>query len=231
MIRSINIPCTDQFVWNEVVIDLFKSRYLQDEIKRKLGDGAKSQSNNDIAKAKNVISRLGKEKTRLIDNIAAIETAKLLGQQDERIADKIVQNLKAVLAETEARIEQATIEFQRDQADKNWRSAVLKEIDMDPVFDGTNYAKILKPDDRKKALEQIIDKIHVHYDKAESLHELRFDFRIPILRDYNDRRNIHYVVSQKKTQDKQGAARPLSGLSCDGGVVPNGSLVYRVSLL
>lgn len=209
MTKSLNIHRTDDFVWQTVIRSLFEDGTFQQVLLKNLKNhNQKEDPKFSIKKAQNTIKCLKKEKSKLIEDIAAVETNRILGKEDKLIATKILENLRLVLRENEAKIEQNELEIsQLLNMNHVFDSDVMTPRDVYEAV-AKDYKKSLTPADRKRYLQKILDKITVSYDKAANEHELIFDIRLPIMKRLKGKTWKVGMQTQKKTIQDKGMRTP-----------------------
>jgi DNA invertase Pin-like site-specific DNA recombinase len=209
MTRSLNIPMTDRFVWSTVVADLFKSNYIQKAVQEfLLKDNINRDPQVNIKRHQNILQRLRKEKARLIDDIAAVETAKILGQQDKVIVDKVSKNLRQILLETDGKIEQAEFHMAAMQQKSMWHTTAARMVVNTRSTATIDVASIVDIKERKRRLEKMLEKIVVFYHKEKNEHELKFHFKIPLLQEYEAGKEHGGKIALKKTAKSKAKITP-----------------------
>ena len=194
MVRSLNIKATDQLITREVFKIIFDQNRIHALLKQNFQQGNSSNENLDkdteVKKLKNKQKRLEKELDSIIENIASVETAKILGTEKERIAKGILVNLRQALNETEAKIEQSKIRIDEFQNEKNILE-MTRKVDFNPQRLNVDI-------DEKKIqsyLKTFVNRIDVSYDKDTSEHELVIRFKARLI---NDRKDV--TVNLKKNR-------------------------------
>ena len=164
MNRSMNIHLADDFITTEIgakgVCETLNAMLRNDE---SISDGQSDvEKKIKILKLQRREGRLNKELKNIIDNITQVESAKILGQKDERIADGIIKSMTDCMTQTEVKIEQVKAELSQLT---NPYDHLKKNISLSGKVQHTSV-KIFKDNKAKKSyLESVINKIHVYYDK------------------------------------------------------------------
>lgn len=197
MIRSLNITMTDLMVEKEVLNVIMQPDRIQKRLKAR-EERAQNASNEDdeiqIRKLENKRSKLSKEVRGLIENIADVETAKITGQQDQRVANRILEKLNSVLKEKEVEQEQCMAQIQEL---KNKQDAKNAAIELRAVSMNTQHLSVdIKGEQRANLIKTVIKKIDVFYDKKKSEHELVLHFKIP-LTDGNNEKTLRLKKNKK----------------------------------
>ena len=189
MTRSLNIRATDslvagkflQIILNKPLID----RALKDYREKNGGSNEAEDIDTKLKKLQNKQKRLTKELDNTIQSIADVETAKIQGKQDARIADKVLENLNAVLNATESQIEQCKVQIQELQSADNMENTLsysrAVKYDRQTVQTEPIDIKWLQP-----KLKAFVSKIDVFYDKDKNEHELIVRFKLPLINGKND---------------------------------------------
>lgn len=183
MVRSLNIPRTDKLVWDAVYKTVSNSRPLKHAVKKLMTERSMMSDEDKAATIKaeqNKQKRLEKSLKRIVDNIADIETAKILGKQDVKIAKKILKNLNEELEKTKEQIEQSKSKV-RELKNKRQFLGWLEK------FKGSmEELKNCSEQEKQEYLNRVVEKIDVYYDHKANEHELRIFFKFPLLEEKKD---------------------------------------------
>ena len=191
MNRSLNIPLTDEFVWNAVIKTVSQSSTLKERFKNEIlhskfasDDEITTEFKNQKIKSKRLRGELGKIQT----SIADVETNNLLQRYDAAVYEKIILNLTEESNKKKDEIEQTRLRIKELGKEKKWLDWIEKYADkVDQFTDYTN-------DERKEYLEGIIDRIDVRLDKETSDHHLDVIFKLPLVGD-----DIKYIDETRKS--------------------------------
>ena len=204
MNKSLNIPITDEFVWNRVQKVVEKSSTLKEGFKNEV---LQQKFNNDdevkqeLKNLKVKSNRLRSELSQIQSSIANVETNNLLEKYDPVVYSKISKNLDDASVKKKDEIEQTRIrikELGREQQWLNW---------LDKYAENTESLGDYTDAERKEYLEGIVQKIVVTLDQETKDHHLDVIFRLPLVGDgisYYDENNkssgYQIVDGQKNTE-------------------------------
>ena len=193
MTRSLNIPRTDSIIKREAFKILLNPKFLREAVRKHQEASSNKDSQPDLKTLQNKEKRFVKERNNLINNIADVKTAKLTGNEDAEVADRILNNLEAVLRETDSKIEQCKIQMANLQQNDD----IFK--DMMPSNIKGNFDVPINKETIQKHLNSFINRIDVFYDAENQEHELKVRFKIPVNDDGNE---ISLDVSKTKRTQK-----------------------------
>lgn len=192
MTRSLNIPVTNETVWNVVTEIASKSHVLKEQIKTQLMS-VKSQSVSDL---KTLVRNLQKTKKQYMQERADLETALTKIDTDrvmKRISAKqtkdIKVNIKKELDAVNKQIDEIDAKLQDNTNQQKW-------IDWVGQFKKT-YANVGKfnETEQKAYLQGLVDRIDVRLDDKTNEHILDIKFQFPVV---NDR----YIAQSNKIGSK-----------------------------
>ena len=191
MVRSLNIPITDEFVWNTVMDTVSNSSILKEGFKDEIlkskfaGD---VETERDLRNQKTKSNRLKKDLQQVQSSIADVETNNLLKRYDDAVYAQIKSNLDAELKSKKDEIEQTRLRIKELGNQKRWLDWVEKYADQIGALDEFSN------EDKKEYLEGILDRIEVRLDKETNDHELEIIFQIGLVGD-----GIEYVDADDKS--------------------------------
>ncbi len=189
MTRSLNLPETDDIVWNAVLDVMSKSVILKEQVKSKtfeqFGKARLDEEQTTAAKLK--IKNLQKQVTKLSEALAMVETNRIL----ERVSSEQYPLIKANITDEkialEAEIEQIQEEIEGVARHKKW-------VDWVGAFkDQINNQKKFTPEQKKMFLEGLLTGIDVRLVDPKT-HELTINFQLPIVND-----SMEYLNKDKKS--------------------------------
>jgi DNA invertase Pin-like site-specific DNA recombinase/DNA-binding transcriptional ArsR family regulator len=202
MVRSLNIPITDKFVWDLVIDTISNSSILKegfkDEIlKSKFRGDAENQ--RELRNQKTKTKRLMKELTQIQSSIADVETDNLLKRYDDlQVYAKIKSNLDDELKSKKDEIEQTRIRTKELGNQKKWLDWVEKYADkVGAVEDFTN-------EEKKEYLEGVVERIEVGLEQKTNDHHLKITFKMGLVDDGieydnpDDKKSDYTVVEGEK---------------------------------
>ena len=195
MNRSLNIPITDEFVWNSVRKVVSESSTLKEGFKKEVlhskfatEEEIKTELKNQKTKSKRWMTEL--QQIQL--SIADVETNNLLRKYDAEVYEKIVGNLNAELDKTKEEIEQTRLRIKELGKEQKWLDWVQKYADQVDELD--TYSD----EQKKEYLDGIIDRIEVRLDQETRDHQLDIIFRLPLVGD-----GVEYVDKNNKSAGYQ----------------------------
>ena len=206
MERSLNIPETDQLVF-QTVTDIHKeSSTLKEEVKWKI----LKENNAPLAKTEEDIKLLErnlKKQQKELDNAKQAQADLVLshhsGEIKADIYKRAFQNSKDRVNELEVLIANTQLQLKGNVDNKKW-------VDWVKLYGQqiTNKRE-LSNEEKKAYLAGLIETISVKYIKAKNEHELTIQFNLPIVKDsvkWNDpenRRKGYKVIKGKRTTTLQ----------------------------
>ena len=203
MNRSLNIPITDEFVWDAVVKTVAKSSTLKEGFKTEVlqskfatDEEIKSELKNQKTKSQ----RLRKELGRIQSSIADLETNNLLQKYDAEVYSKIITNLNEESVKKKDEIEQTRLRVLELGREHKWWDWVEKHAGkVDELVEYTDQEK-------REYLEGIVDRIEVFMSKETKDHYLDIVFQLRLVDDgvqyldENDKYAGFQIVEGKNTQ-------------------------------
>lgn len=215
MVRSLNIPITDEFVWNTVMDTVSNSSILKEGFKDEILKSKFSgdvETERDLRNQKTKSNRLKKDLQQIQSSIADVETNNLLKRYDDAVYAQIKSNLDAELKSKKDEIEQTRLRIKELGNQKRWLDWVEKYADQIGALDEfTN-------EDKKEYLEGILDRIEVRLDKETNDHELEIIFQMGLVGD-----GIEYVDAD----DKSAGYDLVEGATDASIVIPYGATQDR----
>ena len=188
MTKSLNIPITDEYVWESVKKTVLQSSILKEGFK---DDVLKSKFSTDeqikqeLKNQKVKSQRLRGELAKVQSTIADVETNNLLKKYDAEVYKK-GRNLDEELKKIKNEIEQTRIRVKELGKEQKWLDWMDKYADQ--VGEMSDY----KDEQKKEYLDGVVDKILVSLDKDTNDHHLDVVFRLPLVGDgieYKDKKN------------------------------------------
>ena len=191
MNKSLNIPITDEFVWNSVQKTVKQSSILKEGFKNEVLNQKFSSDDEIKQELKNLkvkSNRLKSELTQVQTSIANVETNNMLKKYDEVVYQKMSENLGQELDKKKDEIEQTRIRIKELGKEQKWLDWVEKYADQ--VGELGDYTDA----QRKEYLEGIVDRINVSLDQTTKDHHLDIVFRLPLVGD-----DIEYLDAKNKS--------------------------------
>ena len=180
MVRSLNIPITDKFVWDLVVDTVSNSSMLKEGFKNEIlkskfaGD---EENATQLRNQKIKTDRLMKEIKQVQSSIGDVETNNLLKKYDEVVYARIASNLDDELKSKKDELEQTRLKTKELGNQKKWLDWIAKYADRVIGLDD------LKENDRQEYLEGIVDRIEVRLDDETNDHHLKITFKMGLVGD------------------------------------------------
>lgn len=179
MTRSLNIHATDNLVTNEVAKILLNPKrinaFLKERQKALQGNESGDDEAIELKKLQNKQNRLAKEIDNVINNIADVEAAKILGKQDKRISEKILKNLNSVLNETENQLEVCNLRVEEIENKED-----ILEITRSVKYNRQEITLPLSKEWIQTSVKTCVERIDASYDKAKNEHCLNIRFKLPL---------------------------------------------------
>ena len=199
MMRSLNIPTTNDVVWNTVKETVTKSNLLKQRMKDELlkdKDKSDTDYKTEIQTVKKKERLAVKNLERVEQSIAKIETDKLLEKMDIKLYKQVRLNLNNERHNCQLELENRRQMLNDVSSKKRW-------IDWVGNFKDT-YEKTdeLSDEGKKDYIGGVIDRIKVHLDSKTNEHILELMFQFPIVEDeYIDRitKEGHKIMKVKQS--------------------------------
>lgn len=179
MARSINIAKTDELIWETILDTHRESYFLKEEYRQdflKSVRQVREESDDSVARLKNKLRKLQKDRSHAEETLATFETdillrrnaadPKLMRRNLNSEKEKVIQQLEATKAEIE------------------WKEAQKSWVDWLDKFNTEIEKKhSLTDQEKKEYLAQIIEEIRVYFDEEANRHNLEIEFKVPIVGD------------------------------------------------
>ena len=208
MTRSLNLPETDEVVWNAVIDVMSKSVILKEQVKSKTFEefGKARLDDYQLNAAKLKIKALQKQVTKLNEALALVETNKILERLSVDQYPLIKANITDERTSLEAQVEQLQDEIDgvaRHQKWVDWVGTYKSQIASQKKF---------TPQQKRSLLEGVLAGVDVRLLDTKT-HQLTINFQLPIVND-----SIEYTTKGKKSGpyvvhegDRSLTLEPLSG--------------------
>ncbi len=180
MSRSLNIPETDELVWNAVIGAHKTSSILKEEVKWKILEETGAPLARNEADVK-VLERQLKQYQKLLAQTKDSQADLLLRHASGEIKSEIysiaLKRSNDNIHDLEIKIANTQLQIKGGNDNKKW-------VDWLKIFGRTlDNKKSLPDEDKKLYLSGLIEKITVNYDKLKNEHEVAIKFRLPIVGD------------------------------------------------
>ena len=199
MRRSLNIPTTNDVVWNTVKETVTKSNILKQRMKEELlkdKDKSDADYKTEIQTVKKKEKLAVKNLERVEQSIAKIETDKLLEKMDMKLYKQVRLNLNDERHNCQLELENRRQMLSDVSSKKRWIDWVGKFKD---TYEKTDE---LSEEGKKEYIGGVIDKIKVHLDSKTNEHIVELMFQFPIVEDeYIDRiaKGGHKIMKVKQS--------------------------------
>ena len=189
MTRSLNLPETDELVWNAVIDVMSKSVILKEQVKSKTFEefGKARLDDSQLNAAKLKIKALQKQITKLNEALALVETNRILERLSAEQYPLIKANITDERTSLEAQVEQLQDEIDgvaRHQKWIDWVETYKSQIASQKKF---------TPQQKRSLLEGMLASVDVRLLDTKT-HQLTINFQLPIVND-----SIEYKSKGKKS--------------------------------
>lgn len=189
MERSLNIPETDQLVWDTVLEIHRKSSTLKEEVKSKILEdhGVRvNKSEQDIKTIENQIKHLQKSIDQAKQAQAGLALSFSNGDIKADVYKIALDNSKSNLHNLEVKLANLQLQLKGGGESRKW-------VDWLKIFgESLDSKRQLSDSEKRDYLSGLVDKITVNYNKELKEHRLELDFVLPIVGDgivWKDPRN------------------------------------------
>ena len=192
MNKSLNIPKTDEAIWQSVKTIVSSSSILKERVKEELlrdKDKSDADHKSELRNQRKVETRIKKGIQKIEESIAKIETDRMLERMDEKLYRQVKKNLRDELESSRSELEQVRLRVQETISQKRWIDWVGKFHEM---YDDVEH---LSPEDRKEYIEGVVDQLIVHLEPDGVTHRIDVKFKFPIVGD-----QLEYIDPSKKSQ-------------------------------
>ncbi len=208
MTRSLNLPETDEVVWNAVIDVMSKSVILKEQVKSKAFEefGKARLDDSQLNAAKLKIKALQKQITKVNEALALVETNRILERLSADQYPLIKANITDERTSLEAQVEQLQDEIDgvaRHQKWVDWIGTYKSQIASQKKF---------TPQQKRSLLEGMLAGVDVRLLDTKT-HQLTINFQLPIVND-----SMEYTTKGKKSGpyvvhegDRSLTLEPLSG--------------------
>lgn len=211
MKRCLNIPTTEQILWDKILAVLSDNIRLKDALRENviIRKNFNSIDLEKIIKDKNIqIAKLTKVKKELEKGIVSIETDNILNKYPssdiyKSLKKDLTKRYNQTLSEIED-IRNSLNQIGNDNMWFDWIDRFSEEIKSNEKVDDPL---------KKELLKKIINKIMVEYDHTEMVHILTINFKIP----------IYVYPSGEGFKDTKTSINPLSTINAENQNQPFGN--------
>ena len=179
MKRCLNIPQTDEFLWESIVEILSQTVPIKDKLNEFLlseGRLNKRQLNSHISKKNKELETLRETKSKLENSIIDVERKNYMGEfQSDNIYTTLKKQLKKEHISISSKIESIQSHLSTIGNESKWFEIIDRFKDII-----SNHDPLTQPQ-KKDVLRSIIDHIKVSFDGINKTHQLDVNFRIPMV--------------------------------------------------
>ena len=175
MNRSLNIPRTDELVWNSVVEVMSNSELLKKRAMSEYGDRAKVVA--DEKKERQNQLKWQKQLKKIKATLAQLLTGQLLDEIDQETFDRVKSELDAKKESLLHKLSRSEVRLTEYVDQENLMNAI------DRYFKALELIGTETPETKRDFLELFVDRIDVSYDQASKEHSLEIKFKLPIVDD------------------------------------------------
>jgi DNA invertase Pin-like site-specific DNA recombinase len=179
MKRCLNIPQTEEFLWNSISNILNQPVPIKEKLNEFLmseGRLNKRQLSSHVLKKNNELRKLQKTKSKLEEGIIDVERKNYLGEfQSENIYTTLKKQLNKELLSISSKIESIQSHLSTIGNESKWFDII--DLFKNIISEGVQLTQSQKKD----ILRSIIDHIVVSFDGVNKTHHLNVNFRIPML--------------------------------------------------
>jgi hypothetical protein len=175
----LNIPQTDDFLWNSIISILNQTVPIKDKLNEFLlseGRLNKRQLNLYITKKNKELEKIRKTKSKLEEGIIDVERKNYMGEfQSENIYLSLKKQLNKEHLSVSSKIESILSHLSTIGNESKWFEIIDGFKDIISNHDPMNQSQ------KRDVLRSIIDHIKVSFDGINKTHQLDVNFRIPMV--------------------------------------------------
>ena len=179
MKRCLNIPQTDDFLWNSIISILNQTVPIKDKLNEFLlseGRLNKRQLNLYITKKNKELEKIRETKSKLEEGIIDVERKNYMGEfQSENIYLSLKKQLNKEHLSISSKIESILSHLSTIGNESKWFEIIDGFKDIISNHDSITQSQ------KRDVLRSIIDHIKVSFDGVNKTHQLDVNFRIPMV--------------------------------------------------
>jgi DNA invertase Pin-like site-specific DNA recombinase len=187
MKRCLNIPQTEEFLWNSIIEILKNTISIKEKFNEYLKESGrldKRQLNLFISQKTKELEELNEVKSKLEEGIIDVERKNYMGEfQSENIYKTLKKQLNKEHLSISSKIDSIQSTLTSLGSESHWYDVI------DHLNELINEDDQLSQPKKKELLRSIIDHIKVDYDNTNKTHGLEVNFRIP-MRVFSDDSNL-----------------------------------------
>jgi hypothetical protein len=178
MKRCLNIPQTEEFLWNSIIEILKNTISIKEKFNEYLKEQGrldKQQLNLFISQKTKELEELNEVKSKLEEGIIDVERKYYMGEfQSENIYKTLKKQLNKEHLSISSKIDSIKSTLTSLGSESHWYDVI------DHLNELINEEDQLTQPKKKELLRSIIDHIKVGYDNSNKTHGLEVNFRIPM---------------------------------------------------
>jgi DNA invertase Pin-like site-specific DNA recombinase len=187
MSRALNIPQTDELVFSAVLSTHDKSYLLKEQVKRRVlsADGASTAKSAKEVEALNLkVRRLEKRLEQARSLLGIAEGHRDLGKMSKAQFESRRKVIESEIELVETELNNLNLSIKGQQTHKKWDAWIKQFGEM------IASKRTLRQEEKKQYIAGLLDRIEVRYLKAKDAHELKLQFRLPIVSDKFHRKGV-----------------------------------------
>ena len=187
MSRALNIPQTDELVFSAVLNTHDKSYLLREQVKRQVlsEDGASTAKSVKEVEALNLkVRRLEKRLDQARSLLGITEGHRDLGKMSKAQFESRRKVIESEIELVETELNNLRLSIKGQQTHRHWNAWIKQFGEM------IASKMTLCQQEKKQYITGLLDRIEVRYLKAKDAHELKLQFRLPIVSDKFHRKGV-----------------------------------------
>ena len=187
MSRALNIPQTDELVFSAVLNTHDKSYLLREQVKRQVlsEDGASTAKSVKEVEALNLkVRRLEKRLDQARSLLGIAEGHRDLGKMSKAQFESRRKVIESEIELVETELNNLRLSIKGQQTHRHWNAWIKQFGEM--IASKTTLCQ----QEKKQYIAGLLDRIEVRYLKAKDAHELKLQFRLPIVSDKFHRKGV-----------------------------------------
>ena len=187
MSRALNIPQTDELVFSAVLNTHDKSYLLREQVKRQVlsEDGASTAKSVKEVEALNLkVRRLEKRLDQARSLLGIAEGHRDLGKMSKAQFESRRKVIESEIELVETELNNLRLSIKGQQTHRHWNAWIKQFGEM------IASKMTLCQQEKKQYITGLLDRIEVRYLKAKDAHELKLQFRLPIVSDKFHRKGV-----------------------------------------
>jgi len=178
--RGLNIPRTDELVWETVKTLHSNSSILKEEVRLRVlkeEKGLQQKSEDDLKALQSKLKQLQRKHVSMSETLGDLEANRVLKQLNDTSYRIMTLRVNAELQEIEDQLEKIRLELDGATNGKKWISW-LKEFGQE-----IESLDSMSKEQKKVYIEGLVKRIDVTWNEEKREHNLRLIFNLPIVND------------------------------------------------